>query len=101
MGTKLLANLYLLSTAIAGRHYQTLKVIHDRLTKWRAEVGNYTVPALIKAGMPLVMNMLAEAASKRTTLTYGEIKHAIETKVGGKFSGIATEHIGHVAGSHA
>ena len=49
--------------------------------------------------MPLMMNMLAEAASKRTALTYGEVKNAIETKIGGKFSSIATEHIGHVAGS--
>ncbi len=49
--------------------------------------------------MPIAMRMLVDAARKRTTVTYGDIKRGIESTGIKKFSSIADEQIGHVVGS--
>jgi len=59
----------------------------------------YTLPELVRVGMPVMMGMLVDAASKSKTITYGDVQHRIENEIGGRFSSIAAEHIGGVAGS--
>jgi hypothetical protein len=49
--------------------------------------------------MPILMRMLLEATSKGETVTYGDVQRRIEQTVGGRFSSLGSEQIGHVAGS--